>query len=179
VIILSEKTLRAAGVDVDTAVALVGKKEGELVVHIMDWHDPSRIAAPSEPSAEPGDPPPHRPSEAISSLVQAAAPHNESDGYADPARALNIERRAALPPSLEDIQAASLTAAHRLGIPKLPERGVSFMDLQRVASALGVEATLLLGDAVHLKGKFGEGSYGTFASAAAALNARSFKPGGT
>ena len=65
-IVLSEKTLRAAGVDYDTAVALVQPRSGELVVRIMDWHDPNRPAAPPEPSGWPDDPTPHRPSEGIS-----------------------------------------------------------------------------------------------------------------
>ena len=175
-IILSERTLRAAGLDYDTAVALVQPRSDELVVHIMDWHDPDRTAAPPEPSEPESIEPYVGAPEAISSLVQAAAPHNESDAYAPP---LNSQRRAALPASLEDIQAASLTAAHRLGIPRLPERGVTLRDLQHVAAALGVEVTLLPGDAVRLQGKFGKGEYGTFASAAAALNARTYQPGGT
>ena len=174
-IVLSEKTLRAAGVDYDMAVALVGPKEGELVVRIMDWHDPAARAALPEPSPEPDEPIYRRPTEGVSSLVEAAAPHNESDAYARPLKPSGP----ALPASLEDIQAASLTVAHRLGIPRLDERGVTFTDLQRVASALRTEATLLPGGAVRLQSKWGKGEYGSLASAAAALNARAFNPGGT
>jgi len=178
-IVLSEQTLRAAGVDFDTAVAMIGPKSDELVVHIMNWHDPSRIAAPSEPSPDPDDPNPHRPSEAISLPVVVAAPHNESDAHAPGAQGVYTPTLKVLPASLEDIQAASQTAAHRLGIPRLDERGVTFADLQRVASALRTEATLLPGGAVRLQSKWGKGEYGTLASAAAALNARAFNPGGT
>jgi hypothetical protein len=185
VIVLSERTLRAAGLDAATAIGLMQPAEGELVVIINNVHD--RISSPvvaEEPEAterlhaenlktagfDGGG---------VRHTYRASEPGGDELPTIAPTQPHGVSTRPALPASLEDIQAASQTAAHRLGIPRLPERGVTFRDLQHVAAALGVEVTLLPGDAVRLQGKFGKGEYGTFASAAAALNARTYTPGGT
>ena len=184
-IVLSEKTLRAAGIDADTAIALMDPAEGELVVRIMNVHDGISLPATTSEVMKTEALMPddlnidQLGGHGVRHTYRASAAVDDELPTIAPTQPHGVSTRPALPASLEDIQAASQTAAHRLGIPRLPERGVTFRDLQQVASALGVEATLLLGDAVRLQGKFGKGEYGTFASAAAALNARSYTPGGT
>lgn len=62
----------------------------------------------------------------------------------------------------------------RLGVPRLPDRGVNLNDLTRVAHALGAVVIADRTGPVQLVGKFGAGLYETLDEAAQALNARSF-----
>ena len=91
-----------------------------------------------------------------------------------------------MPASLEEIQASRAamqcrqatvqTTASMLGL-RLPERGVTFAQVERVARALGCQAVLLHGGDVKITGPFGIGVYVSLAAAAAALNARAYHPG--
>jgi len=91
-----------------------------------------------------------------------------------------------LPASLEEIQASRAamqcrqatvqTRVEILGL-KLPERGVTFAQVERVAHALGCAASLLPTGEVRISGVFGIGVYASLAAAAGALNLRAFHPG--
>ena len=181
-IVLSEKTLRAAGVDYDTAVALVGKKEGELVVHIMDWHDPAALAAPPEPVDWPADPGYRRPPEGVSLRGIAAAPDSESDAHV----VSTPSRRAALPMSADAVDAereryrqTGQAVPNVLGLPRLG-RGSTLNDARAVARALRAELEALADGSFRLSSPFGEATYPDLMAAFAALNSRSFvAPGDT
>ena len=150
-IVLSERTLRAAGVDFDTAVALVGRSEGELVVRIMNVHEPQeRPSGLDETQASPGV-------DAFSSLVVAS----------DAPQALKPRGPAA--PAVPNV----------LGLPRL-ERGCSLGDARAVARALRAELEALEGGGYRISSPFGVGTYPDLAAVLVALNSRSFgTPGGT
>ena len=70
-IVISQKVVKAAGLDFPTAIGLMQPAEGELVVCIHNVHEPQeRPTAPAEPLASPGVEP-------ISSPV--VAPDSRSD----------------------------------------------------------------------------------------------------
>lgn len=59
---------------------------------------------------------------------------------------------------------------------RLPAAGLTFSDVQRVALALDCQAYPLQPAGVRLKGPFGSAEYPSLGAAAAALNARAFRP---
>lgn len=164
----------------ELSVALGFSDPDDLLVALVDEDVDDPPGAPPEPRDRLDDLDGQAPRPAISSRGIQAAPDHESDAHPQP---VYTPTRASAPATAEEIDLArvshrqrEMTEAERLGIPRLAERGVTFGELAWVARALGVEATLLPGAAVRLKGVWGLGEYGSLAAAAAALNARSFHP---
>jgi hypothetical protein len=181
VIVISDGTLKAAGLGYDEAIGLLKPADGELVVHIREELDD--IPLPGIRSLKPEDDfggdtirptdrasaewpwpvPTIPPTNAKASVFKAALPATEAEIDAD-----RLERRlAAVTPSPSPLDVLGL---------RLPERGLLFYQLEYVARALGVQATLLPGGGVHLDGIWGAADYGSVHAAAAALNARAFRP---
>jgi hypothetical protein len=206
VIVISDGTLKAAGLGYDEAIGLLKPADGELVVHVREELDD--IPLPGIRSLKPEDDfggdtlrptdrasaewpwpvPTIPPINAKASVFKAALPVQvEVDARVhEPVPARGTGGGAALPATEAEIDAdrlerrlAAVTPSPSpldvLGL-RLPERGLLFYQLEYVARALGVQATLLPGGGVHLDGIWGAADYGSVHAAAAALNARAFRP---
>jgi len=151
------------------------------------------VGAPGAAQADLDDPTPYPPRPAITSTGMKSAPDHASDAQAlqhgvytaspdadvahEPVQVqvpvqvpVPIGHRAALPASLEDIQ-ASRAAAQHLGL-RLPAdaHGVCFADIQSRAAAMRCNATLVYGGEVLLESAFGRWYCKSFAEACQRLN---------
>jgi hypothetical protein len=201
VIVISDGTLKAAGLGYDEAIGLLKPADGELVVHVREELDDiplpgirslndfggDTLRPTDRASAEwPWPVPTIPPINAKASVFKAALPVQvEVDArVCEPVPARGTGGGAALPATAEEIDAHRLEQRLAAIAPsplavlglRLPERGLMFYQLEYVARALGVQATLLPGGGVHLSGIWGEQMYGSVHAAAEAINARAFRP---
>jgi hypothetical protein len=192
VIVISDGTLKAAGLGYDEAIGLLKPADGELVVHVREELDD--IPLPGIRSLKPEDDfgggtvrptdrasaewpwpvPTIPPINAKASVFKAALPvpaRGTGGGAALPATAEEIDghrleqRLAAIAPSPLAV----------LGLRLDPDaRGVCFADIERTASALGAQAQLLPGHEVMLSSPFGSRHCRSFAECCKLLNGRTY-----
>ena len=195
---VSDKMLKATGMAHDEASAAAGFKtfcqhwrdehEGEPepdFLHLRQeiWDDEIGPVVALGDSVD-GSGPTQRP--AISLCLTTAPSDSTSAERVNAAPARLTETRASMPASLQDIEQSRAAAQHRQAMVQttaqmlglhLPERGVTFAQVERVASALGCKAALLPGGDVRLESRFGQGVYVSLDAAANALRLRAFHPG--
>lgn len=174
-IVITSKTLQQVGLDLDAAIGLLNPDGVEDVVHVNQILD-----APPSPSPASLDPTPQATAQPFTSPVIAAP---QATGR------VNADATAEFPQSSHGGQSVRPTyegapvvgqpvptnqPTNVLGLPRLPEHGLTFFDLQRLARALHAEAQVEEAGKITLVSFTGSKTYDTLAEAAAALNRRSF-----
>lgn len=165
-IVITSRTLAQVGLDLDAAIALLNPDGVEDVVHVNQILD-----APPSPSPASLDPTPQAASIGLA-LCSIATPQATGRVNADDGGQVVRPTYEGAPVVGQPVPTNQPTNV--LGLPRLPEHGLTFFDLQRLARALHAEAQVEEAGKITLVSFSGSKTYDTLAEAAAALNRRSF-----
>jgi hypothetical protein len=148
---------------------LMGQQPGEMHVHVTQVLGPARASQPYVAPELPPQP------EATPRL------HADSHDGGDALRHTHEGQTQALQsvptnePTIAPKFSAEAAPRNVLGLPRLPERGLVFDDIQRRAHAMHCEAQVEGGGRITLVSLFGSKTFDGLQAAAAALNRCSFQ----